>query len=255
MRSCLYDGLIRHRRHAPIEHRFQYRIWLAWLDLDELADAFRGRWLWSATRPALVRFRREDHLGNPGEPLADAVRGLVEDRTGVRPAGPVRLLTPLRYAGFWINPVCFYYCYAADGETVEWIVAEVNNTPWNERHCYVIDARRSDGGSIRATHAKEFHVSPFMGMDQQYLWNIGLPDQSLQIDIANHEAGRRRFDAQLSLQRREITSLRLAWTTIRYPFQTLRVFSAIYWQALKLWWKKCPYYPHPRKQQPTAAPR
>ncbi|MEI2421818.1 DUF1365 family protein, partial [Arthrospira platensis SPKY2] len=103
------------------------------LDLAELDTVFRGRWLWSTQRPALAWLRREDHLGDPAHSLDESVRRLVAERTGRRPAGPIRLLAHLRYFGHCFNPVSFYYCYDAAGERVETIVAEVNNTPWGER--------------------------------------------------------------------------------------------------------------------------
>ena len=138
--SAIYEGTVRHRRRRPRLHAFTYRVFLMYLDLDDLDDVFQGRWLWSTQRPALARFRREDHVGDPSVPLDEAVRDLVAARTGHRPAGPVRLLTHLRYFGYVMNPVSFYYCFAADGAGLEAIVAEVNNTPWGEQHCYVLRA-------------------------------------------------------------------------------------------------------------------
>lgn len=260
MHSGLYEGRVRHRRMTPVRHDFNYRLWLAWLDLDEIDEVFRGRLFWSTSRAALLRYKRKDHLGDPEQPLDECVRDLVEDRLGRRPSGPIRLLTQLRYAGFWMNPVCFYYCYQTDGETVDAIVAEVNNTPWNEQHCYVLDPNAPNSGSLdektgaHLTGVKEFHVSPFMGMDQEYHWTLHNPGEMLDLKLANHENGKRIFDADLNLTRRELTTFRMAWMSVRYPFQSLRVFAAIYWQALKLWWKKCPPYPHPKHQQPTSPP-
>jgi len=260
MHSGLYEGWVYHRRMTPIRHEFTYRLWMAWLDLDELEDVFRGRLLWSTSRPALLRYRREDHLGDPNLPLDQAVRNLVQNQLGRCPEGPIRLLTQLRYAGFWMNPVCFFYCYRPDGETIDAIVAEVNNTPWNEQHCYVLDPNAPDSGSLdqetgaHLTGVKEFHVSPFMGMDQEYHWTLHTPGESCSLKLANHEQGKRIFDADLKLTRRELTTFRMAWTAVRYPFQSLRVFAAIYWQALKLWWKKCPPYPHPKHQQDNHSP-
>ncbi len=259
MHSGLYEGWVRHRRFAPVSHEFRYRLWLAWLDLDELDEVFRGRLFWSAHRPALARFRRDDHLGDPCADLRDSVRDLVAERLGRRPAGPIRLLTQLRYAGFWMNPVCFYYCYDRNGTSLDAIVAEVNNTPWNEQHCYVLDPRAAEtprtanAETRHLTTRKEFHVSPFMGMDQTYHWSIGTPGDELSLRLANHEGGRRIFQADLDLARRELTTGRMAWLLCRYPFQSLRVFAAIYRQALKLWWKKCPLYPHPEPPPPSAS--
>jgi len=130
MHSALYLGSLEHRRHAPRAHAFRYRLFMAYLDLDEIDVVFRGRWCWSTTRAALARFDRRHYLGDPGVPLDESVRALVTERTGRRPEGPIRLLTHLAYFGYVFNPVSFYYCFAADGRRLEAVVAEVTNTPW-----------------------------------------------------------------------------------------------------------------------------
>jgi len=220
---------------------------MMYLDLAELPDLFRGRWLWSARRPALAWFRREDHLGDAARPLEDCVRDLVEARCGTRPTGPVRLLTHLRYFGYCFNPVSFYYCYGRDGRAVEFVVAEVNNTPWGERHCYVLPADRGYRIGPTSNHrlAKEFHVSPFLPMDMEYRWRFVDPGHDLRVHMENHRDGCRVFDATLSLERREITAATLAWVLLRYPVATLAVILRIHWQALRLWLKGARFHPHP----------
>jgi DUF1365 family protein len=222
---------------------------MMYLDLDELPEIFDGRWLWSARRVAPAWLRRKDYLGDPSLPLTTSVRDLVERQTGHRPAGPVRLLTHLRYFGFAMNPVSFYYCFDREGEKVETILAEVTNTPWNERHTYVLGPA-DDPGNERVKHfhlAKEFHVSPFMSMDQQYDWSFSAPSRRLVVHMQNAGEGRKLFDATLALHRRQITSRSLALALVRYPFMTARVFGAIYWQALRLWAKRAPFHAHPTK--------
>lgn len=245
MQSGIYEGKVRHRRFTPVPHDFQYRLCLLYLDLSELTEVFRGSWLWSASRPAPVRFKRSDHLGDPTIPLDIAVRDLVESKLGRRPQGPVRLLTNLRYYGFVMNPVSFYYCFDETDKHVECVVAEVTNTPWGEQHCYVIP---SDGKTevMQYTNPKEFHVSPFMDMKIQYRWRLGTPGQQLHVYIANDQLGVKLFEANLALHRQEISSARLVWTLIRYPFMSGKIVAGIYWQALKLWLKKCPVYSHPK---------
>jgi uncharacterized protein len=245
LQSCLYAGTVRHRRFSP-EHAFQYWLFLLYLDLSELDVVFHGRWLWSTRRAAAARFRRDDHLGNPGRPLDECVRDLVEASAGTRPVGPVRLLTQLRYFGYVMNPVSLYYCFDASGEAVEAVVAQVNNTPWGERHCYVIPwtpGRSADETTAR--HDKVFHVSPFLPMDMQYHWRLSAPGRQLRVEIENHRHGVREFAATLSLERRPITSASLAAVLLRHPFMTGRIAGAIYWQALRLWWKGARFYPHP----------
>lgn len=139
MRSCFYEGHVVHRRFDPVEHSFRYRLFMVYADLAEIDDVFGRRGFWSTHWPAIARFRRADYLGDPSRPLYDCVTDLVLEHTGKRPAGPIRLLTNFRYFGFRMNPVSFYYCFDATGEEVETVVAEVSNTPWNERHCYVLN--------------------------------------------------------------------------------------------------------------------
>ena len=251
MHSALYTGRLRHRRFAPRTHAFTYDLAMIWLDLAELDTVFRGRWLWSARRPALAWLRRADYLGDPAVPLEQAVRDRVERETGSRPLGPIRLLTHLRTFGHCFNPVSFYYCYDAAGERLEVIVAEITNTPWNERHSYVLPAGKSNAARQRTLcfrFGKSFHVSPFMPMEVDYDWRFTTPGARLAVHMVNRRAGETLFDATLALERREITAASLAGALARFPFATLRVLGAIYWQALALWAKRVPFHVHPSKR-------
>ena len=255
MNSCIYEGRVKHTRRNPASHQFSYRLFMMYLDLDELPTLFENRWLWSASRAALARFRRSDHLGDKNQPLADTVRLLVEEETGTRPRGPIRLLTNLSYYGYCFNPVSFYYCFANDGETVEFIVAEVNNTPWGERDTYVMDCRSDSAvdSSWRFQPRKKMHVSPFMPMELEYNWVLSAPADRLSMFMANSKTGRRFFDATLTLDRTPISGRSLAGLLFRFPFMTARITCAIYWQALRLWLKRCPVYKHPGKKTEVTA--
>ena len=179
MESALYLGTVRHRRFAPRGHRFTYPLFLLAVDLDELDAVGRvSNWL-STTGPALAWLRRRDYFGDPALPWAEEVRRLVAERTGRRPAGPVRLLTNPRTLGFRMNPVSFYFCHDAEGALAA-VVAEVTNTPWDERHLYVVesgDPAAARGGTWEARFAKELHVSPFFPMDHEYRWLIRPPGE------------------------------------------------------------------------------
>lgn len=254
MESRIYEGWVRHRRKTPVENAFTYSLFLMYLDLAELPRVFERRWLWSTRRFAFARFKRSDHLGDPTRPLDECVRDLVEEKIGERPTGPIRLLTHLRYFGYAMNPVSFYYCYQPNDQQPFAVVAEVNNTPWGERHCYVIErpVRSNDGGANHVWQDKEFHVSPFMKMEMQYRWLLTPPADSLTIHIENHTDGSNPFDVTMRLKQKPITTLNLASVLLRYPIMTAKVAYAIYWQAVRLWWKGCPFVPHPKTKQSTS---
>jgi uncharacterized protein len=238
--SALYEGTIGHRRFAERPHEFRHKIALVYLDLDELDGLLGGRLV--ARRPGMVRFRRADYLGNPKVGLADAVREQVERRTGSAPAGPIRLLTHLRTFGHCFNPVSFYYCFTAH-EQLEAVVAEVTNTPWGERHAYVLE-RGPEDSVLTGDFAKVMHVSPFMGMEQRYTMRMTAPDRTLAVHIESHERSRLAFDATLALRRAPLTRGGMARITARYPAATLRVLALIYAHALALKLKGVPLHPH-----------
>lgn len=256
MNSALYFGTLRHRRFAPSAHAFSYRLYMAWIDLAELDQVFRGRWLWSASRPAAAWLRRADYLGDPAMPLDEAVRSLVARETGARPTGPIRMLTHLRSFGVSFNPVTFYYCHDAAGARVDCIVAEITNTPWNERHTYVLAASGSlpAGRGLRFRFGKRFHVSPFMPMEVDYDWRFSAPGERLAVHMENLRGGERCFDATLALRRREISGASLAAAMARHPVPPAAVLAAIYWQALRLWARGAPLHVHPRKLPGAPAP-
>jgi DUF1365 family protein len=261
--SAVYEGTVRHRRFEPVEHSFRYRLFLMYLDLGELPEVLDPFPFFSARRPAPARFRREDFLGDPGRPLDECAREAVAAATGARPAGPVRLLAGLRYFGHSFNPVSLYYCFDSGGERVDAIVADVENTPWGERHPYVL-ARGGRRGTVLADDLdKALHVSPLMGMDQTYSFRASEPGESIAVHIesrpretaesrrigefprSRREDAAKTFDATLNLRRRELSRGTLNRMLARYPAMSLQVVAKIYGQALRLKLKGARYHPHP----------
>lgn len=244
--SCIYAGTIRHRRLAP-RREFSHPLVLAYVDLEELPSLLGGKLL--ARGPGPLRFRRRDYFGDPAVPLSVTVRDRVAELSGARPEGPIRLLTQLRSWGMCFNPISFYYCLDPSQDRVEAVLVEVTNTPWGERHSYLLRRRDQDSPMLRGTFAKELHVSPFMGMDHVYEARATHPGATLSVHIESLRSGAPVFDATLAMERRELTRGSAARVTIRYPLATARVLALIYGHAVGLKLAGTRVHPHPQARR------
>ncbi len=253
LQSAVYEGWVRHRRYAGRPHDFRYRMFQLYIDLAELDGLFRERWLWSLDRANVAQLRRRDYFGAVALSIDEAVRQHVARELGRRPEGPIRLLTHGRYFGVTMNPVSFYYGYRADGETLDWILAEITNTPWGERHAYLlpVGAAQAHGRALHWGFDKAFHVSPFLPMALRYRWSFAPPGDSLRVHMDVLDGEQRAFDATLVLERREWSANTLASCLARYPWLTAKVAAGIYWQAARLWLKRVPLHSHPDSVPPT----
>ena len=241
--SAVYEGTLRHRRFGPgAAHEFSSRVAMPLIYLDEIDSVTRLHPLWSSRWPAPVRFRRADFLGDPATPLPHAVRDLVAERGGLRSPGPVALLANLRTWGFLFNPISLYFCLGADGEEVEALVAEVENTPWHERHAYVV------GPPGRYRFAKFMHVSPFLPMDVEYELRYNAPGERLVVSLEVRRGGERLLAVTLSLRRGALDRHALARLLWEHPAPTHRVSADIYSQAARLRLRGAPFYTHPARR-------
>lgn len=237
MRSAIYEGVLTHERAEP-SHRFRMRLALPLLDASEVDRVVAHHPLWSRERVNVVSHRRRDHFGDPSLPLDTSVRDVVETETGRRPDGPVLTLGHVRTWGWLFNPLAVHFCANAAGD-VDAAVLAVTNTPWKERHAYVLD------GPGHHEVDKAMHVSPFMGMDQRYRISYTPPGERLRVAIDVHEGEPRVFRAVLDLRRHDIDRAALARVVWRYPLLTMRVSAAIHHHALRLWRKGATYHPNP----------
>ena len=227
--SAIYEGTVQHRRHVERAQEFTHSLALAYLDTAEIPDLLNGRLV--RRTPGALRYRREDYLGDPALPLDECVRATVAEHIGRRPTGAVRVLTQLRAFGHNFNPASFYYCFD-DDDQLDAVVVEVTNTPWRERHCYVVDV--ASAATAHADIPKRLHVSPFLDMDQTYNFTLRPPSDSLFVHIENSQDGARVFDATLRLQRQPLDAATVRRITRRYPSPSRRALGLIYGHAVAL---------------------
>lgn len=278
LNSCIYEGVIRHRRRTPVENSFKFSAFMFFLDLEEIDAVFADRWFWSTRRFSYASFQRADHLKQfPSDrSLRCCVEDVLVEHNVDEELGRICLLTQLRYLGFRMNPVSFYYCYRKSDQRLVAVIAEVNNTPWDQQHVYVIHdhqriadspsenlaaaERRTEQNSFQVRQRyiktekldKSFHVSPFMHSNMHYRMLYSLPDQRIGVKMENFENQKKIFDVSMLMQKRPITTLGLFWLGIKYPVYSLKVFAGIYYQALKLYLKKVPVHTHPDRRTPAS---
>ena len=247
--NYIYKGTIKHTRYTPFNHFFTYSLFMVYFDINKIGKALKRSLLWGVNKPAIVSFYRKDYHGDPSKSLDHAVRDTIADKTGKKIRGPIRILTHLRYFGFCFNPVTFYYCFDESDSKLEMIMAEVTNTPWNERYSYFIDKKAINDSKISliAELEKKMHVSPFWGMDHQYEWIFTQPEKYLVINMKNIKSDIKVFDATLSMKREKLNIRALIGSILRFPFITLSIVCRIHWQATKLWFKRAPFFSHPKK--------
>jgi hypothetical protein len=246
LESGIFTGTLRHRRFLPVGHDFTYPLFMVFLDIDQIPALARispflsyNHWNWAS-------FDDRDHLGDPHQPLRKRLETDALANGINLPAGPIYLLTHLRYLGYCFNPVSFFYCYDRAGE-LQTVLAEVNST-FGETRSYWLPGgdRRVREGALHFRAPKTMHVSPFMAMDLEYDFILTPPRENLVVHMNTRQHGKVFFDATLKLEKHPWTSESLHRTLFRHPWMTAKVIGAIHWQALRLYFKKVPVFTHPR---------
>lgn len=235
--SGLYIGETYHERFVPKSHKFTYQIMMFWLDLDEITKLNNELSLFSQQKFNWIQYKRSDFLSQEHEDLKDEVLAKMSSLAGKPLSGKVFLLSPLRILGIYFSPVNFYYLQNKDGNFTH-LLAEVSNTPWNQRHCYLVDLASQDETQ------KAFHVSPYNPIDMQYKWHIRQPNEKLRLKLDCHKQDKH-FTAAIALNKVALNNATLRKSLFQFPHMTIKTLLGIYWQALKLFIKKVPIYDHP----------
>lgn len=237
---ALYRTVVHHARLRPFRHAFRYRIWTLLLDIDRL-DRLPAPLRWN--RPGLLSFQDRDHGARDGSPLRPWVEAQLRARGVEPPGGRIRLLCLPRILGHTFNPLSVYYCDDPQGRLAA-ILYEVKNT-FGDQHPYACAVAPEDGERIIQTHAKEFHVSPFFGMDGGYRFRLLPPGERMAIDIRYGDEGGDLLVATLSGKGQPLTGGAVLRALLSHPFVTLKVVAGIHWEALKLWRKGARFHRRP----------
>lgn len=275
LKQGFFVGSIRHRRYRPRPHEFTYEMYWSLLDLDKLEETFAQSKLWSLEKWNLISFRNKDFHQSSDIQEANALETniletsipeintseknktsinkqaileTIRQRTGESFSGQVFMLSHLRYLGFNFNSVCFYFCI--EKGNLKYIVSEITNTPWGERHSYLHDCNQGQkqGSVYQFEFDKEFHVSPFLTMDMHYQWLFKVEQDGLRIHMVVNQkgSGQKFFDATFTADFIPLTQSSMRKLVLTRPLQPLKMVVAIYWQAFKLWLKKIPFVAHPK---------
>jgi len=246
-KSSLYIGNVEHRRLSPVENIFNYSVCYYFLDLDEIHSIFNKSFLLTYNRLGILSFFRKNYLGNKNVDLKSEVAKVIQEKTNEKFEGKIKLLTNISYLGFCFNPVSFYYCYDFN-KKLQYIVSEITNTPWGEKHQNVFKMPM-ESEKMTIEFKKDFHVSPFMPMEIDYTWVFHEPKENLFVYMQNRHFGEKKifFDTTLKLERKDLSERNMILAFFKFPLITFKTVAAIYYQAAKLYLKRVPFYTHPAK--------
>ena len=242
LKSAFYIGKIFHKRCAPKVHQFTYPLYMMLVDLDEVEQLHHQHWWFSNKRWAPLELKESDYFKGIDQTNAPAQQTKLKQKSlliaqnlgaDISNITRVAMLAQLRCFGIYFSPVNFFFLY--QDETAKYLLAEVSNTPWNKKHCYLIDLQQPQPSQ------KCFHVSPFMDLNMDYHWQIQAPDEHTSIGIENWRSQELLFSALFSAKKYSITTHSIFKVLLQWPLVSLSILKGIYWQASKLFIKGVPY--------------
>lgn len=232
----------------PRRHRFTYRVFWSFLDLDRRADIGRLSPLLSYNRWNIFSFHDKDHGPKDGTDLRAWVDGIHAD-LGIE-LGKVSLLCFPRILGYVFNPLSMWFCEDPNGRIVS-IVYEVRNT-FGEHHSYVLPV--DDPDSIRHVWDKRLFVSPFVDMDATYDFRVDAPDETLKVAVRETDSLGHLLTVVMMGQKEAVTTASLLRMFITHPLMTFKVIVGIHYEAAHLFRKKAPYRSRPEAPEPVSVP-
>ena len=228
----ILSGVVLHKRFLPTKHFFNYRLSMYSIPLKgseaDINERLKKDGLYGV-------FRRKDYFGNTEEELDTAVLRKASELSQKKIQGKVTFVGQLSRLGLYFSPVNFYLISPSEKTDVEYILADVTNTPWQEKYCYLVNVKEC------LPHDKEFHVSPFNPMDMKYHWTLKVSEKEAFVKITCRRKYSE-FEAEMSL-REDSKKNQVS------PFIHLKVIGGIYWQALKLFFKRVPFHSHPKEKE------
>lgn len=275
---ALAPSQIRHRRYAPKAHAFNYTLNYLWFDAEQIEQICAKPRLWSASGFNVLVLNANDFLSQySGNSIREKIADVLQQKNHVQLSQNtlIRVLALPRCLGKRFNSVVFYYVYPSansalnhntanidhlqsqpqspDSVAPQWILTEITNTPWDERVVYVHDCRDQvqQHGSYQGAQfgfQKAFHVSPFMPMNLHYRWHFHWSATQHFIHMQLIDQQKLCFDATIQFELKPLTQIsQQNLYAVQYMLQPVKMLAAIYLQALRLWLKRIPFFPHPHK--------
>ena len=232
MNSCIYNGIVKHRRFKPIEHSLNYRTFSILLDLDEIENLAKSISIFSLNKFNIFSFYNRDHGARDGSSLKDWVKKNLKKFNISNDITTIKLLCYPRVFGYVFNPLSIFYCY--EKNDLKAIFYEVKNT-FNEQHTYIFKIKNNE--KIEQKCKKRFYVSPFMDMETYYNFKLINPKEKLSIFIRQTDEEETVLTATQTGDKKEFSFKQLLINFFKYPLMTIKIISSIHYEAFFLWKK------------------
>ena len=236
MNSCIYNGVVTHTRFKPVKHFLKYNTFSLLIDLDEIKDLDQKNIIFSYNKFNIFSFYNKDHGDRDGKSLKDWVYDKLRIFKINSNINKIKLLCYPRIFGYVFNPLSIFYCY--ENNSLKAIFYEVKNT-FNEQHTYVFETNNSD--RIEQSCKKKFYVSPFMDMNTYYDFKLINPGEQLFVSIKQTDKEGIILSAVQTGDKKKFNFKQLLTNLFKYPLMTIKIISAIHFEAFLLWKKGAIY--------------